>query len=160
MGLMEYVLLTFFILIIIIVLIFFLVGFQITQIAAEKKESSADRALSILRHLSTSPLFVKEDGMLDDAKLTSLKQQDVCQELSRQFGENVFIEISVLDGEPQTPCSQSIYPQCNYWAFCRQEKSSVFFDLPINIYRNRGIVMSNGVLPQIGIGRAVAGIYE
>ena len=161
MGLMEYIILTFFIFIVIIVLIFFLLGFQITQFSLEKKGSSVDRAFSLAKQFSSSPLLTKEEGVFDDGKLTSLTTLgNVCPTLEKFFGKDWFFELTVLDGTGfTTPCNQNTYPNCNSWSFCTQNKNSISFDLPVNIYRNVGSVVSTGVLPRTDIGLVKVGVY-
>ena len=149
MGLMEYIILTFFIFIIVVVLIFFLVGFQITQFSLEKKGGELDRALFLAKTVSASPLFTKESGILDDSKLASLGP-NACQDMEKTFGRNWYFEITVIDS-PEVACNQLNYPNCNSWSFCSRPGNSIAFDLPINIYRS--------VSGRTDIGILKAGVY-
>jgi len=161
MGLMEYIVMTFFIILVIVVIIFFLMGFQISQFTLEKKGSAVDRALSLTKQVSSSPLFVKSEGVFDDGKLTSLKTMgNICPQLEGLFGQDWFFEVTVLeDSDVITPCTQSSYPDCNHWSFCTKDQNSIAFDLPVNVYRNIGKIVSTGVLPRTDIALLKVGIY-
>jgi len=157
---MEYIVLTFFIFVVIIVLIFFLFGFQITQLGSEKRKGFSDRALELTKQISASPLFVKEEGVFDDGKLTSLTTiGNTCEKLEKILGKDWFFEVRVLGTDVLTPCSQETFLDCNYWSFCTQDKNSIAFDLPVNVYRNIGTIVSTGVLPRTDIGLLKVGIY-
>jgi len=85
MGMMEYIMLTFFIMVIVVVLIFFLGGWQVTQIELQKSRARSDKALALLKEVSSSSLFVKSDGVFDDTKLTAWLGRS-CSELEEIFG--------------------------------------------------------------------------
>jgi hypothetical protein len=161
MGMMEYIVLAFFIFAVITVLIFFLIGFQIGQFSVEKHGSRVDRALSLTKRVSSSQLFVKEDGVFDDGKLMSLKNiPDICRHLESFFGREWFFEVTVLDGSGTvSECTQSNYPACNYWSFCSKGMNNISFDLPVNVYRNIGTVFSETIFPRTDIGLLKVGIY-
>lgn len=158
-GLMEYILLTFFIMIVVVVLIFFLIGYQITQFTLEKQEASGDRALGLAKRITSSELFAKEEGVLDDGKLTglSLAGNDLCPELEKLFGPDVFFSVRIV-GEPEERCTQASYPDCTFWTFCEEEGNRVAVDLPVNVYRNAGLRLPSGILPQTELGLLTAGV--
>jgi len=161
--LMEYIIMTFFIFIVIIVLIFFLIGYQITQFSLEQRKGAIDRTLSILKQVSVSPLLVKEEGVFDDAKLTALAilGSNGCESLRRLLGEDWFFEVRVLDSSNTiNQCDASNYPSCNYWSFCQENRNFTAFDLPVNVYRNTGIIVPTGILPRIDIAILKVGVYE
>ncbi len=159
-GMMEYIVLTFFIIVVLIAIMFFLFGFQVAQFSIEKQSSKTTRALQLASLATTHPLFVKEDGMLDDAKLTSLATlEDPCSRLEEIFGSDFFIEISAFDAAGTVPCSRDTYPSCNYWAFCMKEKRFISFDVPVNVYRNADHSGPSGPLSAVDIGLLRVGIY-
>ncbi|MBI4021127.1 MAG: hypothetical protein HY369_02705 [Candidatus Aenigmarchaeota archaeon] len=160
LGLMEYIFTAFFLIIIVIALLFFLTGFQITQSVGEKNQGSIDRALLLLKQVSSSPLFVKEQGVLDDAKLTAWLASDTCDQLEELFGPDWFLEVTVLDGTGVVvPCSQATYPQCNHWSLCTQEANALAFDLPVNVYRNVNTILTKDVIPATDLGILKVGVY-
>lgn len=162
MGLMEYIILTFFIVLIIIVMVFFLIGYQITQSSLQKGETSVDRALSLTKQVYYSPLFVKSGGVFDDSKLTSLKTMgNVCPKLEEMFGDDWFFELTVLNEDNEViPCEQSTYPFCNYWSFCQQQdRNFIVYDLPVNVHRSIGMILSDSILQRTDIGLLRVGVY-
>ena len=150
-----------FVVIVIVVLFFFLSGFQITQFDAQKKKGAIDRALFLTKAISSSPLFAKEDSVFDDGKLTALATMgNACQDLEKFFGKEWFLELSILDGtDVISPCNSNTYPDCNYWSFCTKNQNSVSFDLPVNVYRNIGTILSTGILPRTDIAVLKVGVY-
>ncbi|MBL7160866.1 MAG: hypothetical protein ISS93_03395 [Candidatus Aenigmarchaeota archaeon] len=160
MGIMEYIIMTFFMVVVIIVIIFFLIGFQVGQFTLQKHGSETDRALALSKQIVSSPLFVKEESVFDDGKLTSLTTLgNICPELEAMFGNDWFFEITVLDSQPIVPCTRNSYPNCNYWAFCVQDENSISFDFPVNIHRSIGFSDSTGIFSRTDIGIIKAGIY-
>lgn len=162
LGLMEYVILTFFIVVVIIVLIFFLFGFQVTQLNADQRKGEVSRTLQLAKQIVSSPILVKDEGVFDDGKLTALTMLgDTCSALEDHYGADLFIEVTIFgETDALTPCTQGSYPFCNYWSFCKREDASLAFDFPVNIYRNIGSVGPTGVLPRTDIGLVTVGIYE
>jgi hypothetical protein len=162
MGLMEYVVLTFFILIIIIVLVFFLSGWQITQFGLEKKKSEGDRSLTLLKNAMNSQFFNKEPSVIDDGKLTSLTSMGTgaCKNLWELFGDDWFFEVRVIDGTGMTtPCDWNNYPDCNYWSFCEDSRNNLSYVMPVSIYRNIGLIVSDTALGRTDIGTLKVGVY-
>lgn len=159
---MEYIVLTFFILIVVIVLMFFLIGYQVGQLSLKKHGNQAERALTLTKQISSSPLFVREDGVFDDGKLTALKMlSGSCEELEKFFGKDWFFEVTVFDEDYQSgsikECGQ--YPECNYWSFCKQDLNTLAFDIPVSVHRVSGIVLQDSIIPRTDIGLLKVGVY-
>jgi hypothetical protein len=151
---------TFFIIVIIVALMVFLSYWQITQLRVEETKAQTDRALFLAKHLLNSQHFVKKDSMFDDGRLTALASlPDACGELQKIFGEDWFAEIRVLDGNPETLCTWSNYPECNCWKFCAENKNNMSFVIPVNIYRKIGYVLTTGILERSDIGTLKVGVY-
>ncbi len=158
---MEYIVMIFFVMVIIVVIIIFLSGWHFAQLKAEETKDASSRVLFLTKHLSHSPLLVKDDYMFDDGKLTALKSlgPELCGELEKIFGYDWYIEITVLDGKPKTECTWSNYPDCNYWEFCTKNEKNVTYDLPVNVYRRIGYTLSTGVFSRVDIGFIRVGVY-
>jgi len=160
-GLMEYIIMTFFIVIVIVVLIFFLTGFQISQFSSQKYQNTMDHALFLMKQTSSSPIFVKEEGVFDDAKLTALASlPNLCGELRDRFGGEWFFEVRVLDNSDDVLCTADSYPECNLWSFCTTEKTFIAYDIPVNVYMNTKTKLETDVLPGNDLALLKVGVYE
>jgi len=107
-------------------------------------------------------LFVKENGVFDDAKLTALNYSvaNVCNDLEDIFGNDWFFEVQVLDGtDIITPCTQTSYPNCNYWSFCAVSGNNIAFDLPVNVYRNTRTSLETDILGGTDLALLKVGVY-
>jgi len=161
MGIMEYIMMTFFIMVIIIVLIFFLGGWQITNIEMEKVKARSDKAFALLKEVSSSPVFVRSNGVFDDAKLTVLLEKD-CSELEDMYGKDIFIEINILGC--QVPCNSTLdYPNCCNWTYCVKEGKMTAYDLPVNVYRKLGhlgeLEDRKGLFGTVEVANLKTGVY-
>ncbi len=150
---MEYLLMLVIIVAVILVLMLFLTWWQLSQLRAEQSESQQNKALNMLSLLSDSPYLVKEDSMMDSGKLTALAMlSDSCDMLMEAYGQGWHANVRLLDGKPVTPCSQSNYPDCNYWELCPEQSSGgrIVRVIPVNVYHNIGYVLSgsDAVLPR------------
>jgi len=161
MGMMEYIMLTFFIMVIVVVLIFFLGGWQVTQIELQKSRARSDKALALLKEVSSSSLFVKSDGVFDDTKLTAWLGRS-CSELEEIFGKDIFFEIDVIG------CNESCAPEeyntsCCNWSYCIREGRTTAYDLPVNVYRKLGhlgeLENRKGLFGTVDLASLKAGVY-
>jgi len=163
---LEYLLLMVFVVAVILMLMMFLTWWQISQLGVERAKNQQEWSLSMLKQFTDSPYMTKENSMFDDAKLTALASMmpDGCQRLQEFYGDNWYAEIRLMDDEPVTECSQSNYPECNYWKICEQypdAEGRVTRVAPVNIYRNIGFVLdvTNAVLPRTYIGTLTLTVY-
>jgi hypothetical protein len=158
MGIMEYIMLTFMIMVVIVMLIFFLSGWQVSQAQIESSKARTAQVLSLTKSVLNSPLFARDDSMLDDVKLTALLGK--CQELKEVFPGDWFIEVEGY-GTVQTLCQSGSYdPGCNYWQFCKREGRFDAYTLPVNIYRRAGETMTAGFISRTEIGKVTVGVYH
>ena len=138
---MEYVLMTFFIFAIILALMFFLSGWQSLQTQLTSVGEYIERGVDMADSISSSLYFIKTNNILDDSKLMVLNTtQGMCDKLKNIFGSNWFVEVRAFqyssDGSDEDiACTEDSYPDCNLWTICRQDRDSVFYVLPVNIYR-------------------------
>lgn len=154
-AIMEYILLTVFLIVVILMIVFFLTWWYGAQIDMERVSSRTDLVLSLIRQVSDTPYFVKENGMFDDSKLTAMKSLS-CTELEKIFGYDWFMRVKALDGGPETECSENnyqyTYPNCNRWNFCVKNMEYSSNIVPINIYRK--------IDNRVEIGTLEVGVYE
>ncbi|MBI4182225.1 MAG: hypothetical protein HY520_04635 [Candidatus Aenigmarchaeota archaeon] len=149
----------FLIMVVVVGLIVLLTGYQITRAAADRSDRTQDRALFLLKQVTTHPLFVSEEGVLDDAKLTALATlPDGCARLEDLFGPDWFLEVETLDG-PGAACAQTNYPACGRWELCKQDARAVAYDLPVNVYRNAGTILARDVLARRDLAILTVGVY-
>jgi hypothetical protein len=159
--LMEYMFLTLFVIVIVIAFVLFLSWWQMSQVGAERSRMQMDKALVISKGFASSPLFAREESMLDDGKLTAAMEiADICQRLDEIYGIDWYAVVRMLDGQPDTLCSSSNYPDCNMWEFCRTTATDrISYAVPVNIYRNIGAVFSTGLFGRTYVGTLEVGVY-
>ncbi len=161
MGMMEYIMLTFFIMVIVIVLIFFLGGWQMTQVEMEKIRGRSDKALALMKEVSASPLLVRSNQVFDDTKLMVTLERE-CSELEDIFGADIFFEVTVI-GCNVTCNSTEDYPGCCSWSFCKKEGRTTAYDLPVNVYRKLGhlgeLENKKGLFGTVELASLTAGVY-
>lgn len=163
MGIMEYILMTFFIMVVIVIIIVFLTGWQVSQLRVEEHTTRQLQTLSALKNVLSSEFLVKDKNVFDDSKLQgmmSLPENEKCPTIEGLFGPDVFFEITVL-GEEQVPCTRSIYdPNCNYWSFCKKPQGAFeALVIPVNVYRKFGTVLQDNIIPRTDLGILKVGIY-
>lgn len=139
-SMMEYLLLSFFVLATIIVMIFFLTGWQFSQFNLENQKIQNTRVINLQDSFINSQIFVNENSVFDDAKLTSIQSfhYEACEDLAAIFGSDWYIEIQVLNpfDDCSGLCSASTYPCCGRWEICTDDsRTSVNRNLPVNVYR-------------------------
>lgn len=146
-SIMEYLLMSFFTLMVIIVLIFFLMWFQFNQYSMEQQKINLEKSDVLINRLVSSPLFVKENSVFDDARLMAIGSlgTGLCHDLERLFGSNWFLEIDILNPRPGCggECTASSYPCCGYWEICPPPYTDAELEgmemnrrvLPVNVYR-------------------------
>jgi hypothetical protein len=155
-SIMEYILLTFFILVIILALLLFLSWWQLSQIGMQEHNIQMDKVFFTARYVSSSPYFVKENSVFDDAKLTAIQSlgSSVCKDFERVLGYNWFIKVKIFEGDTDIPCTWNNYPDCNIWEICTRvtdnEKTTSRI-LPVNVYRK--------ISEENGVGIMEAGVY-
>lgn len=165
--LMEYMFLTLFVIFIVIAFVIFLSWWNVSQMDVEKSGMELDKTLVLTKSLISSPFLAREDSMLDDGKLTVLQAmgQDTCTSIGSIYGADWFAVIRLLDGRNDTPCNQTSYPDCNYWSLCKKDLSAPgaknyrSYVVPVNIYRNMGMVLTTGVLGRSYVGSIEVGVY-
>jgi len=140
-GIMEYLLISFFIMIVIVFLILFLGGWHAGQIKLEQKYARQSLALDILRQTLSSPYLVKEDSMFDANKLDAAS--DHCQELRKIFADGWF---AIVSNGSRT------------WQICKKGENCIAYTVPVNIYFRNGYVLESGILPRVDIGNATVGV--
>jgi hypothetical protein len=152
-SIMEYILLTVFIIMIIFALLIFLSWWQTSQLGMQEHRIKTEKTLFLARYLSTSPYFVKEGSVFDDAKLTAIKSlgPDICKEFEGIFGYDWFIRIRSFSGEIERECTWTNYPDCNVWEFCTRDQKNTSMVIPVNIYRK--------VSERNDIGTMEVGVY-
>jgi hypothetical protein len=152
-SIMEYILLTFFILVVILGLLFFLSWWQFTQLGMQEHRLRMDRVIFLAKYVSSSPYFVKESAVFDDAKLTAIQSlgSGVCRDFEGILGDGWFIRVRVFEGDEEIPCTWTSYPSCNLWEFCTREQKNTSRTLPVNIYRK--------VTEENGVGMMEVGVY-
>ena len=170
MGIMEYMLLTFFIMVVVVVLILVVSGWQITQVQLGQAQERTQRTLSLTRNVLSSQMLVKEESMFDDSKLSAFlvleRQEDMCDRLEEMFGTGWFLEVANLSCTQQ--CTElnaiSEYSQCCNWTFCMPDSLEGLevdiMTIPVNIYRKAGYALDSSVLPRVDIGIARIGVYS
>lgn len=144
----EYVIGIFFIVLILIFVIFMLGSYQTGQIELERQKMEDLRTMASMKRFLSSPLFSKDDSILDDTKL--FVAFGMCSEMEEVFGKGWFARITILDGQPITPCPESVYSkECNYWVFCEEniEENKRAYDVPVNVYRKMFKVSNRGTTP-------------
>jgi len=160
---MEYMFLTLFVIFIIIAFVIFLSWWNVSQLDVEKSSVELDKTLVLTKSLVSSPFLARDDSMLDDGKLTALQEmgQDACSSIGSIYGADWFAVIHLYDGNNDTLCSTANYPDCNYWSLCKKpdEKNYRSYVVPVNIYRNIGVVLSTGVLGRSYVGSIEVGVY-
>jgi len=164
---MEYMFLTLFVIFIVIAFVIFLSWWNVSQMDVEKSGMELDKTLVLTKSLISSPFLAREDSMLDDGKLTVLQAmgQDTCTSIGSIYGADWFAVIRLLDGRNDTPCNQTSYPDCNYWSLCKKDLSAPgaknyrSYVVPVNIYRNMGMVLTTGVLGRSYVGSIEVGVY-
>ena len=141
-SIMEYLLMSFFMLLVIFVLIFFLFWWQATQLNMEQNTIKIEQTDVLMNRITSSPIFVSEDSVLDDSKLMALMSlgRETCNDMERLFGERWFIEVEAINTRPGCAgeCDASSYPCCGYWEICPPESEPVEVSmrvLPVNVYR-------------------------
>jgi hypothetical protein len=150
-GIMEYVLLTFFILVIIVAVILFFTGWQLFQMDLEKSKEAGDKTLSLTKQFLNTPYMVKENSVFDDGKLTALVSlSDVCKDLEAVFGFDWFLEITIFDNNSRIECVWGNYPDCNFWSLCKKNRTHISYVVPVNVYRKTSERMDLGVL-KVGV---------
>ena len=142
-SIMEYLFMSFFTLMVIIVLIFFLMWFQFNQYSMEQQRIKLEKSDVLINRLVSSPLFVKENSVFDDARLMAIDSlgPELCHDMERLFGNNWFMEIDILNPRPGCggECTASSYPCCGYWEICPATFEPAEMNkrvLPVNVYRN------------------------
>lgn len=159
MGIMEYMMMTLFVMVIIVMLVFFFSGWQISQVQVQESKAKSERVLSAMKNVLYSPLLAREDSMFDDAKLSALQSR--CGKLQDFFGADLFIEVTVFQGQGEIPCDPYRYDiNCNYWSICKRDAPHSALVMPVNVYRNMGNVLSSGMLGRTDLGVLKVGIYE
>ncbi len=159
MGIMEYMLMTVFIMVIIVMLVFFFSGWQISQTQMQGSRVKSENLLSNLKNVMYSPLFIRDDSMFDDAKLTAL--QGKCEKVKEVLGADVFIEVKTLEKVAEIPCDPHRYDiNCNYWSICRRDAPHSALVMPVNVYRNMGNVLASGILGRVDLATVKVGVYE
>ncbi len=152
-SIMEYILLTFFILVVILALLFFLSWWQFSQLGMQEHKLKMERILFLAKYVSNSPYFIKENSIFDDSKLTAAKSlgPGICDDFESVFGYDWFIKIRAFNGDTETTCTWTNYPDCNSWKFCTKDQKNISRILPVNIYRK--------IPEENGIGIMEVGIY-
>jgi len=126
-AMMEKVIVMFFVVIIIVALIIFLSGWFMLNIRTEGQRTTNERALFIMKNVATNPLFVKDDSMFDDTKLTAASDMP-CEAFEKLYGENWYIEVeNKFDGTE--------------WKICSQNRRNTSYIIPVNIFeKHTGLV--------------------
>lgn len=158
MGVMEYILMTFFIMVVIVIIIVVLTGWQVSQLRFEEQRGKTELILSAMKNVVSSEFLVKEKDIFDDAKLTAMLRK--CDKLKDIIGEDVFFEVTVFS-ETGFPCQFNTYdPDCNSWTFC--EKTEGMYEavlIPVNVYRKLGTTLSDSIIPRMDLGMLKVGVY-
>lgn len=159
MGIMEYILMTFFIMVVIVIIIILLTGWQVSQLRFEEQRGKTQRVLSAMKNAVSSEFLVKDKDIFDDSKL--LVMMDKCEELERIMGKDVFFEVTVFGEDIEAPCKADKYdPQCNKWTFCKKEVGMFeAYVIPVNVYRKFGITLPDGLMPRMQLGVLLVGVY-
>lgn len=170
MGIMEYMLLTFFIMVVVVVLVLFISGWQISQVQMGQAQERTQRTLSLTRNILSSQMFAKEESMFDDSKLSALmvveREQDVCEEFEEMFGTGWFLDVSTLGCDLNCTPANAInrYGECCRWEFCTPDTLEGYevdiFSIPVNIYRKTGYTLGSSALSRVDIGIARIGVYR
>ena len=141
-SIMEYILMTFFLMVVILSMVMFMGWWNITQISIDHNKLAGSNALLLLQDFSGSGYLSVRDSVLDDSKLTAIKLMqsqgsDFCRDFRPVFGNDWFLEVEVLDGNPRKECSFSSYPDCNHWTFCKKEQAAerTVYNMPVNVHR-------------------------
>jgi len=163
---MEYMFLMLFVIFIVIVFIIFLSWWNVSQLDIEKSKMELDKTLVLTKSLASSPFMARDDSLLDDGKLTVIQEmgQDACGRIGSIYGADWFAVVRLLDGNNDTICNSTSYPDCNYWSFCKKPSSDPSkkyrsYVVPVNVYRNMGLILTTGVLGRTYIGSMEVGIY-
>ncbi|HDD72471.1 MAG TPA: hypothetical protein ENG00_00090 [Candidatus Aenigmarchaeota archaeon] len=140
-GLMEYLLMTFFIVVVIVAIVLFLGWWSVMEMNLEQKKIIDERAFFLLKYSGNSPYFTREGWVLDDAKLNAVKAlgENFCEKLRGVFGSGWFLEVRILDENPEVDCTYTNYPDCNHWVLCEPKssgKEGYIYTIPVNVYRN------------------------
>jgi len=162
-GIMEYIFMTLFVIFVIALLVLFLGWWNIMHIGTEHARSMDDKALFLAKYLMVSPFFVKEKFVFDDSLLTGMKRlessgKNVCRELDEILGSNWYFEVKIADGEEENECTQFVYPDCNYWSFCKPKSleeeriAKYVYTFPVNVYRH--------VTQKHDLALLTVGVYE
>ena len=101
---MEYVLMVLFIVASVIAIILFLTWWNTQQLQMQGSQDRADSIVSLAQHLQADYMFISQDSMFDDSKLTSIGT-DACARLQQLFGEGWYARIKSLDMEGDVPCT-------------------------------------------------------
>jgi len=160
---MEYMFLTLFVIVIVIAFVIFLTWWNVSQMDVEKSKVELDKTLVLTKSLISSPFLARDDSMLDDGKLTALQDmgQDACSSIGSIYGADWFAVIRLLDGRNDTICNSTSYPDCNYWSLCKKPAGNIYksYVVPVNIYRNLGVILTTGVLGRNYVGSIEVGVY-
>lgn len=158
-GVMEYILTVIVFIILITIFIFFLSWWQITQMEKEMKISKMDKALSIMKFVTNSYLFVKEPNVFDDTKLFSWI--DKCEKLHEILGDGWFMELIIFDGKGDVICHKEYNTYCNHFIFCKEYRREYsILPLPVNINKRFGFVFENGIISRTYPGLLKIGVYS
>ena len=159
MGIMEYVLMTFFIMVVIVILIVFLSGWQVSQLRVEKQKTRTDAVMSAMKNALSSEFLTRGNSEFDDAKLLAMMSEG-CASLEKILGKGAFLEITVFTTE-NIPCVPGEYdPDCSQWSFCvRPGGKFEAFYIPVNVYRKMGTTLKDGIISRTDIGIAKVGVY-
>jgi len=135
-AIMEKIFTVFFMVIVLIALIIFLGVWNVLQINVEGQEVVNERAMSLMKLISTHPLLVKEASMFDDSKL-EVAEGMPCEGFEKLFGKRWYAEISDIDGTK--------------WSMCILNEKNASYDIPVNIYHKD--------TEKVTIGKLKVGIY-
>lgn len=147
---MEYIFMTVFLIVVIIGLMLFLFWWNFSQFKIEEIKNKDNRIISIARYIMVDPVFVNEDSIFDDAKLTAINMTIKCKELEDILGDGWYLKIKSLDLEGEKYCNWLRYPDCNFWVICKENKDHISQKFPVNIYRKISDKISIGIL-EVGV---------
>jgi len=129
-SMMEYIMMTFFLMIIIIFIVLMFLGVQFMEISSESGQQKTYRSLSLLKSLSKTNLFTKDNvleknSVFYDKKLTLAS--GMCEDIQKIFGSMWTAEITIIDG--------SRNPE--KWIICQTAvayKQIMIREVPVSVY--------------------------
>jgi len=167
---MEYLVLVIMIMLIAFFVLLLVFGFQLFTAGSEQAVAKERRSLFLLQSIISSNMLnnpqYQTGSVFDDSKLTVIR----CEDIEKLFGEDAWINITVLKDESvcdnvapewrkrncikalkeeaNTLCTTNNYPKCNVWTFCGENKKErmIYRSIPVNIHRKINGTIELGVL--------------